>query len=103
MSRMSKKMKSIKAKKSNRKIINISNSVNRFTILEAYKTLRTNIQFLMNNNAATVISFTSPLPRDGKSTLVANLGVAFAQTSTKVVIIDCDMRNPTKSTAALCL
>jgi len=80
-----------KSKKSKRSHLN---SVNKFSVIEAYKTLRTNIQFLMNNNSSTVISFTSPLPRDGKSTIVSNLGVAFAQANTRVIIVDCDMRNP---------
>jgi len=92
-SKNQKRHSKIFTKGSRKKSSNLS-SVNKFSVVEAYKTLRTNVQFLMNNSTSTVITFTSPLPRDGKSTVTSNLGVAFAQTSTKVVIVDCDMRNP---------
>lgn len=68
-----------------------------FAVTEAYKTLRTNIQFTTAALApetphknALVIS--SPLPSEGKSTTASNLGVVFAQTNSKVLLIDADMR-----------
>ncbi len=67
---------------------------NRFSVVEAYKTIRTNLQFSFANKTGNVVIVTSTLPRDGKSTVVANISVAFAQTGMKVLIIDCDMRKP---------
>ncbi len=68
-----------------------------FVVTEAYKTLRTNILFTTAALApetphknALVIS--SPLPSEGKSTTASNLGVVFAQTNSRVLIIDADMR-----------
>ena len=68
-----------------------------FAVTEAYKTLRTNIQFTTAALApetphknALVIS--SSLPSEGKSTTASNLGVVFAQTNSKVLLIDADMR-----------
>ncbi|MHB8962492.1 MAG: CpsD/CapB family tyrosine-protein kinase [Saccharofermentanales bacterium] len=67
---------------------------NRFSVVEAYKTIRTNLQFSFKKKTGNVVVITSTLPRDGKSTVVANISVAFAQTGTKVLVIDCDMRKP---------
>ena len=69
-------------------------STNRFSVVESYKTLRTNLQFSMTKKGCNVIIITSTMPRDGKSTVAANIAVAFAQTDIKVLIIDCDMRKP---------
>jgi capsular exopolysaccharide synthesis family protein len=71
-----------------------TSAATKFSVVEAYKTLRTNLQFMMKNDRCNVISVTSTLPRDGKSTVVANLGVAFSQTENRVLIVDCDMRKP---------
>jgi len=71
-----------------------SSKGNKFSVIEAYKALRTNLQFSLNNHTSNVIMITSAMPYDGKSTVVTNLGVAFSQSSTRVLIIDCDMRKP---------
>jgi capsular exopolysaccharide synthesis family protein len=42
------------------------------------------------------ILFTSAVPGEGKSTIVANLGLAMGKTGQKVIIVDCDMRIPTQ-------
>ncbi|MHB1454423.1 MAG: CpsD/CapB family tyrosine-protein kinase [Saccharofermentanales bacterium] len=67
---------------------------NRFSVVEAYKTIRTNLQFSFKKKTGNVVIITSTLPRDGKSTVVANVAVAFAQTGAKVLVIDCDLRKP---------
>ncbi len=69
-------------------------TTNRFSVVEAYKSLRTNLQFSMKKKGCNVIIITSTMPRDGKSTVAANIAVAFAQTDIKVLVIDCDMRKP---------
>lgn len=69
-------------------------SGNRFSVVEAYKTIRTNLQFSFKKKTGNVIVVTSTLPRDGKSTVVANVAVAFAQIGVKTLIIDADLRKP---------
>lgn len=61
---------------------------------EAYRTLRTAIQFIGLNQAARVIQVTSPWAMEGKSTTTSNLGVAFARSGFHVVIVCCDLRRP---------
>ncbi len=59
---------------------------------EAYRAIRTTLLHTgMLDNAKTVI-FTSPGPEEGKSTTVSNLGVAIAQSGTKLLLVDADMR-----------
>lgn len=61
---------------------------------EAYRTLRTNLGFAGIDQAFRSILISSPSPRDGKSTITANLGVVLAQAGSKVIIVDCDLRKP---------
>lgn len=62
---------------------------------EAFRALRTNIEVLTNDGGK-VIQVTSPLPEQGKSTVVANLGVALAQVGIETLIVDADLRRPTQ-------
>ena len=59
---------------------------------EAFKNLRTNIQFMNADEEKKVILVTSTSPGEGKSYISANLATAFAQIDKKVLIIDTDMR-----------
>jgi len=59
---------------------------------EAVRCLRTNILFLNKGEYVKVIALTSAFPGEGKSFLVANLGVATAQSNKKTLLIDCDIR-----------
>ena len=61
-------------------------------ISEAVKTIRTNLQFSSIDQKVQSILVTSSVPGEGKSFITANLAVAFAQTGSKVLIVDCDMR-----------
>ena len=61
---------------------------------EAYRTLRTNIRFTIVDNPLKTLLITSAEPRAGKTTIVANLGIVFAQTGLNVVLIDMDLRMP---------
>jgi capsular exopolysaccharide synthesis family protein len=61
---------------------------------EAYRTLRTNISLSQVDRPIQSLLVTSCIPREGKSTTVANLGVTFAMAQKKVLIIDADLRRP---------
>lgn len=65
-------------------------------ISEAFRTLRTNVQFTSVDSETKKIMLTSAGPREGKSTTVANLAVSMAQAGESVLVIDADMRNPTQ-------
>lgn len=61
-----------------------------FRSAEAYKSLRTNIQF--SGDQVKVIALTSCLPDEGKSSVAMNLALSFADADKKVLLIDADMR-----------
>jgi capsular exopolysaccharide synthesis family protein len=63
-------------------------------ISEAYRSLRTNIQFANLDNNMKTILVTSATPGEGKTSTLLNLSVAMAQNDKKVIVIDCDMRKP---------
>lgn len=62
---------------------------------EAYRVIRTGIQFAQAGKELQTIALTSCTPNDGKSTTIANLAVVLTQAGKSVLLIDCDMRNPT--------
>lgn len=72
---------------------NIINDRSPFFIREAYKSLRTNIMFSVQNETSKAIIITSSLANEGKSTVAINTSITFAQTGAKVILIDCDLRN----------
>ena len=61
---------------------------------EAYRTLRTAVQFLALESSVTRIQFTSPNAQEGKTTTLANLGVALARSGQRVALVCCDLRRP---------
>lgn len=63
-------------------------------IAEAYRTLRTNLSFASVDKKIKAILITSSLPNEGKSTVVCNFAHVMAQSGMKVLVVDCDMRNP---------
>ena len=62
---------------------------------EAYRVIRTGIQFAQAGKELQTIALTSCTPNEGKSTTIANLAVVLTQAGKSVLLIDCDMRNPT--------
>ncbi|MGG7187749.1 P-loop NTPase, partial [Clostridium butyricum] len=63
-------------------------------VSEAYRTLRTNIQYSSFDKKIQTIVVTSAEAAEGKSTVSGNLALAFAQNESKVIIVDCDLRKP---------
>lgn len=61
-----------------------------FKTREAYKTLRTNVQFCGED--VKVISLTSCVPNEGKSMVAFNLAVSMAESGKKVLFVDADLR-----------
>ena len=70
----------------------------RDTINEAFRVLRTNIEFMMKNKDANVAAVTSFNPGSGKSFISMNLAVSLAIKGRKVLVIDCDLRHASLST-----
>ncbi len=62
--------------------------------VEAFRHLRTNLQFLGIERKVRSIQVTSTRPGEGKSTTAANLAVVLAQTGANVVLVDADLRKP---------
>ena len=63
-------------------------------VSEAYRSLRTNIQFAKADEKVKTALVTSSVPGEGKSTTVANLAITFAQMGAKTLLIDADLRRP---------
>ena len=61
---------------------------------ETFRKLRTSLEFVNFDRGARTIMVTSAGPREGKSTTVANLAVAFARAGRRVALIDLDLRRP---------
>ena len=61
---------------------------------EAFRVLRTNLDFVNIERRAQIIMVTSGLEAEGKSTTVANLAVAFARSGRRVIAVDLDLRRP---------
>ena len=61
---------------------------------EAYRTLRTNVQFLARTGTLRVIGIVSPAAGEGKTTTAANLAVSLAHAGKRVIVVSCDLRKP---------
>jgi capsular exopolysaccharide synthesis family protein len=72
----------------------LTHSAPKSPISEAYRTLRTNIQFSNLDSPPRTMLVTSAGPGEGKSTTVANLAITFSQMGTKTLLVDTDFRRP---------
>lgn len=66
----------------------------RSPVSEAYRAIRTNLQFAGAGKQLKTLVFTSAVPGEGKSTTVANLAIVMGQDDKHILLIDCDMRKP---------
>lgn len=66
-----------------------------FAVAESYKTIRTNLQFLLNRvEGCKVITVSSAQAGEGKTTTSVNLAISFSQLGKKILLIDSDLRRP---------
>jgi len=79
-------------KKANPVVISVSDPTSQPA--EAYRSLRTSLQFVRPDSPLRTILITSPSSGDGKTATVVNLGAVFAQAGARVVVASCDLRRP---------
>lgn len=65
------------------------------TAAEAYRSLRTSLQFLGVEEGLKTVLITSPAAGEGKTVTAANLAIAFAQADNQVILVSADLRRPT--------
>ena len=65
-----------------------------FAYVEAYKALRTNLNFLSGSGDVHAFVVTSTVPEEAKSSVSVNLALALTESGKKVVLVDCDLRKP---------
>ena len=63
---------------------------------DAFRMLRTSLLFGDGDERRQILCVTSPNPGEGKSTITGNLAVSLAQLGRRVLVVDCDLRNPTQ-------
>ena len=67
---------------------------NQFDVDEIYRSLRTNIEFSQMDEEIQVLSVASTIPNEGKSSVACNLARIMAAKYKNVLLVDCDLRNP---------
>jgi len=65
-------------------------------VSEAFRMLQTNLKFFNSEQSIKVIVISSAVPKEGKSTIAANLAVCISQLGRKVLLVDADLRNPSQ-------
>jgi polysaccharide biosynthesis transport protein len=68
----------------------------RSAVSEAFRMLQANLKFLSSDHPARVITLTSSVPQEGKSTTSANLALVLAEMGHRVLIVDADLRRPSQ-------
>jgi Mrp family chromosome partitioning ATPase/capsular polysaccharide biosynthesis protein len=63
-------------------------------VLEAFRTLRSNLKFFEVDRVLGTILVTSPLPREGKSVTAVNLALSLAMSGSRVILLEADLRRP---------
>ena len=63
-------------------------------VTEEFRTLRTNINFSSVNKQLKSLLVTSAEPREGKTSVAANLAIVYAQSGLNTALVDCDLRRP---------
>jgi capsular exopolysaccharide synthesis family protein len=66
----------------------------RSPITEAFRSIRTSLEFFSIDEPLRIIIVTSPGPEDGKTTIASNLAVILSKSNKRVLLLDADMRRP---------
>ncbi|MFH1314579.1 MAG: polysaccharide biosynthesis tyrosine autokinase [Candidatus Eisenbacteria bacterium] len=66
----------------------------RSSLGEAFRSIRTNLQFASPDKPIHTLLVTSAIPGEGKSTVTSNLGIAMAQMGIRTLLVDTDLRKP---------
>lgn len=74
--------------------INIMETNVQQSYMEALRQIRTKLERRLAKHKAKVLMVTSSIPGEGKSTVSANLAISMAMNGKRVLLIDCDLRNP---------
>ena len=69
------------------------------TVAESCRSIRTNLTFLASESPLGTLLITSPGPREGKTTSCLNMATVMAQSGTRVLLVDTDLRRPRVHTA----
>ena len=72
----------------------IMNQVPKSIVAESYRSLRTSIKYCSADKKIKTIVVTSALPNEGKTTVAGNLAISLSENGSTVLLIDCDLRNP---------
>lgn len=81
-------------KQSGQKFLSVLAKDAPFPYVEAYKTLRTNLDFVSSASGARSILITSAVPEESKSTTAINLALTLAKGNYAVILVECDLRKP---------
>ena len=68
------------------------------SVAESFRTFRTNLQFMIEGDKATVVAVTSTVAAEGKTSTLANLGAVLQMVGKRVIILNFDLRKPTLHT-----
>lgn len=83
-----------KRKKKEQRQVTILNHQQSQEYLEALRAVRTRVERWMENEHKKTLMITSSIPGEGKSTIAVNLAISLAQKGKKVILVDCNLRNP---------
>ncbi|MEE9255790.1 MAG: polysaccharide biosynthesis tyrosine autokinase, partial [bacterium] len=73
----------------------VTHFVPRSPVAEAYRSFRTQMEFLSLEKEGNIFLVTSSTPGEGKTTTAINLAITYAQANKRTLLLDCDMRKPT--------
>lgn len=61
---------------------------------ESFRSIRTNLQFMLDNKKSNVLLITSSVPKEGKTFLSVNIALVIAASNKKTILVGLDMRSP---------